>query len=165
MVSKLPVSYTLLSHYVVIVQQQPQSVGEGLRNLFNNTVLDDFMCNVSTSTDHDKIECLSDTESISLSILPCNSSISMVVMDVNATLLNRTVFSMPHPQILSYASPAGDNRHLNLSVQVVVGARDGMEYYIVMLESSFGLQFEMTAIPLICDQRLRGTYFLFQQGN
>ena len=145
------------------MQQQPYSVGEGLQNLLNNTVLNDFSCNITTfpnfttspsvNPNHNKVECVSATETIRLITLPCNSSIGVVVVEDNgATLLDETLFSMQHQQTLSYTNPAGDSHHLNISIQVVVGARDGREYYIVMLESSLGLQFQMAAIPLICIQ-------------
>lgn len=139
--------------HAVVVQQQPQNVCEGFENLLNTTLPDDITCDVTQmdiTTDCERIECSSPTESITLSTLPCNRSITVAVMDQNstATLISSTLFSQPHPQTLNYMTPAGDSQYLNVSVQVVTS--DGSDYYIIMLESSFGLDLQMTAIPLTC---------------
>lgn len=137
----------------MIVEQQPQSVHEGLENLFNNTLLDGFECDVfaSNATDSERVECSSTTESLILSLLPSDGAITVLIIDENGTtLLNGTLFSMPDPQALTYTTSRGDTHLLNISMQVVTS--NGSDYYLVMLESSFGLRFQMAAIPLILPQ-------------
>ncbi len=136
-----------LSIHAVIVQQQPQSACEGLQNLLTTSLPTNFICNGMGATNCRRIKCSYPRESLMLSLLPSSRAITIVVTANNSTtLLIVTLYSMPSPQSLSYQS-LGDKRNLNVSVEVV--ASDGKDYYIVMLESSFGLEFPLTAIPLI----------------
>lgn len=90
--------------------------------------------------DCDVMECSTPEESFTLTLLPCNRSIKVTILDNGngMILLDDTIHSMPQLQELYY----GTMEYLNVSLQLATE-----EYYILSLESSFGLMFAPTAIP------------------
>lgn len=139
------------------MQQQPRNVSEGLHYFINHAILRGFTCNFTTfspnftitleAMKNDKIECVSATELIRVSFLPCYSSISVMVLNKSGSILfDRQLFSAPYPQQYSY----GNNIILAITVQVVLKDRHDMNYYLLMMYTTHGLQFQSTAIPLNC---------------
>ena len=128
--------------FSVIVQQQPESVCNGLENLINTTLPDNVTC--STFPD-DSVDCIVECSTPEINLLlapsPCNQSITITIN--GSTTLDKCLFSMPQPQALT-----SGEIELNVSVQVVyINAEE--EYYILNMESSIGLNFPMTAVPLL----------------
>ena len=122
-------------------------------------------------TNGGSIECVDPGISFTLDINPCNSSITVVVMENDTTVLSRTLSSMEHTQNVNYYSPSGaEQQHVNVSIQVVTS--DGDQYYIMELESSLGLEFPLAAIPLVCSVAstgkgqliLAGLYLIWQSA-
>lgn len=152
--------------YAVIVQQQPNSVLDGLTNLINTTLPDNFTCVIRSITDtmdddsnstaeytddtvaYDRIECSQHNTTISLTILPCNESIMLTVEDQSITLLSEVLESMPLSQTLDYVTTEGDVTFFNVSLEVV--SSNESKYFIITLHSSVQLNFPMTAIPIDC---------------
>lgn len=154
--------------YAVIVQQQPESVFDGLTNLINTTLPDNFTCVISSTTfnfntmaddtadyngtdDYDSVECSQHDTIISLTILPCIESIMLTVDDEGTTLLSEVLESMPLSQTLDYVTTEGDIGNItyfNVSLEVV--SINESKYFIITLNSSVQLNFPMTAIPIDC---------------
>ena len=154
--------------HAVIVQQQPNNIFDGLKNLINTTLPDDFTCVITSTTlnldamdgdsnggtaeyndtvDYDRIECSQHNTTISLTIFPCAKSIMLTVDDEGITILNEVLTSMPLSQTLT---TEGDMIHFNVSLEVV--SSNGSEYFIITLNSSVQLDFPMTAIPINCSE-------------
>ncbi len=111
-------------------------------NLINTTTLPDSLANPAG------VECSSAEEILALTTPPaCNRSLTVVVKDINRTvLLNETFSPSKDPQLQQIVYMVlGNVRELNISHQVVSSGGD--YYYILSLEDS--LQFPMTAIPAI----------------
>lgn len=130
------------------MERQPQTSCEGLQNLLNTSQSDDIDCMIVTNLEMDceKLECSSSTASVILIPAPCDKAIRVIVTDVNGT--TRINSSLTQPQSFNYREQE-DIQYLNVSVQVVTS--DNIEYYLVMSESSFGVDFSSTAIP-VCPQ-------------
>lgn len=130
----------------MIVQQQPRSVCEGLRNLINTTLPENISCNVK---DCIAVECLSAQESLSVATLSCNNaSITLTVEALDgSTLLYQHLYPMAQPQVLEYTTPRGRQQ---LSTLMQVQSVNGSRYYIVsLLSSSSEIQLPKTAIPVV----------------
>ena len=125
----------------MIVQQQPESVCNGLENLINTTLPDNVNC--STFPD-DSVDCIVECSTPEIDLLlapsPCNQSIRITINNGSTgnTLLNA---NLSQSQELTTSTD-----YLNVSVQVVSVTH--RYYYIFSLETSLELELPSTAIPL-----------------
>lgn len=122
-------------HYLhtAIVQQDPRTTCDGFKNLLDTPISNNITCR-SDSEDCDSIECFTLVESFIFTLSYCNETLQVVIVNQSVN----TIQPMPQTQQLNF----GTNEYLNISFQLATE-----EYYILGLNSSFGLMFPLTAIP------------------
>lgn len=88
------------------------------------------------------MECESTDTTFTLTLLPCDESVMLVVRDENGTILQSR--SMSGSQAPMNYTLVGDE---TFSIQIVTS--NGKKFYIISL-ASYSLTFPLTALPLDC---------------